>query len=229
MEMNRKKMELFLKIGIIGAVVIFIGDVLMGWGVKDRNLTGMEAMLSPYLGVSDGRMFWAAILGFTGVPVAVVGHFSIYKLIKSYSLKYAYLYAIGIVGFLSLGGAGVHVSSIEAAFFYKYMTATNSITVIDSTVKFAMYFLLPLYSILLISWFVMVYAQIRAVVGGLSPFPRWGWIFAMPVGSLLVCPIGLLGNYEIVNALMMGAFSIGNIWTLSGHLWMMRRCCEATK
>ena len=226
---NTKRIALFLKIGILGAALILAGDLLMGWGLKDMSKTGMEAQLSPYLSISDGRMFWAAVFGFTGVPVAVAGHYGIYQMLRPYSQKYARLYAIGILGFLAFGGAGVHGSSVEAAYFYKYMTAADSGAALTSTVKFAVYFLLPLYGVLLTGWVIMVYAHIRAVSAGLSPLPRWGWVFSMPIGSLIFSLPGLLGNYEIVNAIMVGAFSLGNIWSLAGHLWMLRKAKENQK
>ena len=72
----------------------------------------------------------------------------------------------------------------------------------------------------------MVYAHIRAILGGLSQFPRWGLIFSMPVGSLLASMIGFLGNHAAVNALMVGAFSLGNIWTLAGHLLLLHKAKE---
>ena len=220
---SRERIVRLLQIGIVGAVVILAGDVLMGWGLKDAGKAGLEAQLSPYLTISHGRMFWAAVCGFTGVPLAVAGHWGIFRLLRPYSRKYARLYAVGILGFLAFGGAGIHVSSVEAAFFYQHMTAAGAGCAVESTVKFALYFLVPLYVVLLGGWVVMVYAHIRAVAGGLSPMPRWGWVFSMPVGSLLVSPIGLLGNHEIVNAIMVGAFSLGNIWSLAGHLWMLGR------
>ena len=224
---SRDKIALFLKIGIVGAVVILAGDLLMGWGLRDMSKTGLEAQLSPYLALSHSRMFWAAVFGFTGVPIAVVGHYGIYKLLRPYSRKYARLYGVGILGFLAFGGAGVHVSSVEAAFFYQSMTASGSGEALEATVKFAACFLLPLYAILLSGWVLMVYAHIRAILTGLSPFPRWGWVFSMPVGSLLFSLAGLLGNHELVNAIMVGAFSLGNIWSLAGHLWMLRRTKES--
>ena len=83
----------------------------MGWGVKNMSLSGLEQQVSQYLTVSDRRMFWSSLLGLLGVPIACVGHFGVYKLLKPYSRKYAKLYLIGILGFLAFGGAGVHVSS----------------------------------------------------------------------------------------------------------------------
>ena len=212
-----------LIIGILGAVVIMAGDLLMGWGVRDLTQTGIRGQLSPYLGISRGRMFWASVFGFSGVPLAVIGHYGIYQLLKPESRKYAGLYGLGNLGFLAFGGAGVHVSSVEAAWFYQQMTAADPGTAAETTAEFALFFLLPLYGILLAGWGIMVYAHLRAVLSGLSPFPRWAWVFSMPVGTLLASLFGLLGNHPAVNALMMGAFSLGNIWCLSGHLWLLRR------
>ena len=225
-DMDWKQMAFFLKIGLLGAFVILAGDLLIGWGVRDTSLAGLEGTLFPYLTVSDSRMIGAAVFGFTGVPLAVLGHCAIYRLLKPYSKRYARLYAVGIAGFLAFGGAGVHVSSVEAAFFYQSMTAAAPGAALASTAKFAVYFLLPLYLVLIACWLVMVYAHIRAVSSGLSPFPRWCWVFSMPIGSLLVCPFSLLGNHAVVNALMVGAFSFGNIWTLAGHLLLLRRARE---
>ncbi len=228
-DMNWNRIALLLRIGIIGAFLILVGDVLMGWGIREMSLTGIERQASQYLTVSDSRMFWSSILGLIGVPLAVVGHFGIYKLLKPYSQKYAKLYAIGILGFLTFGGAGVHMSSVEAAFFYKYMTAADPHTAFASSVKFASYFLIPLYIALLTCWFILVYAHIRAILGGFSPYPRWCWVFSMQVGTLLISLISAFGNYALVNAVMVGAFSFGNIWALVGHLLMLCKAKENMK
>ena len=36
------KVRLLLKTGVLGAVIILIGDLFMGWGIKDMSLTGIE-------------------------------------------------------------------------------------------------------------------------------------------------------------------------------------------
>ena len=220
---NWKQVAFFLKIGIVGAFAVLIGDFLMGWGIKDANLSGIEEQISPYLTISDGRMFCSAMCGLLGVPAAILGHFGIYKLLVPYSRKYARLYALGMLGFLACGGAGVHVSSIEAAFFYKYMMAANPEIALMASIKFASYFVLSMYIILIICWIIMVYAQIQAVLGGFSPYPRWCWALSMLVGTALVLPVCLLGNHPIVNALMLGAFSVGNVWTLAGHALFLNK------
>jgi hypothetical protein len=72
----------------------------------------------------------------------------------------------------------------------------------------------------------MVYAHIKAVAKGFSPYPRWCWVFSMPVGTLLFSLIAVFGNHAIVNAIMVGAFSLGNIWALSGALLMLGKAKE---
>ncbi len=228
-DIDWSKVGLLIKVGLIGAFIILAGDLLMGWGIRDVSLSGIEGQVSQYLTISDSRMFWSSFLGLLGVPIASVGHLGVYKLLKPYSQKYAKLYAIGILGFLTFGGSGVHVSSVESAFFYKYMTVASPYTALAASMKFVSYFPLPLYIALLTCWIVMVYAHIKAVAKGFSPYPRWCWVFSMPVGTLFVSLISTFGNYAIVNAIMVGAFSLGNIWELSGHLLMLGKAKENWK
>ena len=42
MEHAKRRIQRFLMIGILGAMVILAGDLLMGWGMKDLGKTGIE-------------------------------------------------------------------------------------------------------------------------------------------------------------------------------------------
>ncbi len=217
------RIGLLIKTGIIGALINLAGDLLAGWGIRDTSLTGIEGAVSQYLSMTDGRIFWSAMLGLVGAPISVFGHFGIYKLIKPYSRRYAKLYGVGMLGLLALGGAGIHMSSLASAFFYKYMTAVSSETALELSIKFACYFSLPLYMAFFVFWLIHTYAHIRAVAGGFSPYPRWCWVFSVPVGAFLFSLVGIFGNYAIVNAIMVGALTLGNIWTLGGSLLMLNK------
>lgn len=112
--------KLFL-IGLFAGVMVLTGDMLLGWGVADESLPGIEGQLSAYLTLSDGRIFWSAMLGFLGIPLEGLCYFGIYRLIAPYSEKYAHLYRSGIIGYLAFGGCGVHVPCLACVFFYKTM------------------------------------------------------------------------------------------------------------
>ncbi|MDI9470605.1 MAG: hypothetical protein QM296_10405 [Bacillota bacterium] len=223
------KVSCLLKTGIAGALINLAGDMLAGWGVRDMSLPGIEGLVSHYLLLSDRRIFWSAMLGLVGVPVSAVGHIGVYKLLRPYSRKYARLCGVGIFAAFTFGGSGVHMSSLASAFFYKYMNAASPQTALTASIKFACYFSLPLYAALLLCMTISTYAQIRALATGLSPFPRWCWVFSLPVGALLVSPISLFGNHAVVNAIAVGVLSLGNIWMLGGQLLMLGRVKEKRK
>lgn len=75
-------------------------------------------------------------------------------------------------------------------------------------------------------WLIQAYAHIRVISIGLNPYPRWCWVFTTPVGTLIAGLFSIFGNYAIVNAITVGAFTLGNIWTLGGHLFMLDKARE---
>ena len=220
-DVNWTRMRLFLKIGIVGAVSVLIGDFIMGWGVRDTGVGIIESQASPYLKLSDMRIVLSGLIGMICVPICCLGHYVIYKLLKPYSNKYSRLYGIGTMGFLTCGGAGVHMSSVQAAFFYKSMYEVDSFVALAYSERYVLYFLVPLYMVMMICWFMIVYAQLVSSLKGLSPYPKRSWVLSMAIPTILASMVGMIGNYALVNAIVMGAFSIGDIWTLVGHLRML--------
>jgi predicted permease len=133
---------------------------------------------------------------------------------------------MGTLGLFALGGAGVHMSSLASAFFYKYITAADPENSLAASITFACSFSLPLYIAFFVFWLIHTYAHIRAIAGAFSPYPRWCWVFSMPVGALLFSLVNVFGNYAIVNAIMVGALTLGNIWALGGSLLMLDKAKE---
>ncbi|MGI6635801.1 MAG: DUF6796 family protein [Christensenellales bacterium] len=225
-DINWCRVSFLIKIGLIGTFINLAGDMLIGWNVRDMSLAGIEGLVSQYLTMPDSRIFWSVMLGLVGAPVSVVGHLGIYKLIRPYSRQYSKLFGVGLLGLLVLGGPGVHMSSLASAFFYKYITVANPETALAVSIKFVCYFSLPLYLTFFVFWLIQTYAHIRVIAGGLSPYPRWCWVFSIPVGALLFSLVHVFGNYRAVNAILVGALTLGNIWTLGGFLLMLGKAKE---
>ena len=218
-----KRIRKLFIIGLFAGIMVLVGDMLLGWGVEDRNLTGMERMLSPYLKLSDTRIFWSAMLGFIGIPLEGLCYFGIYRLIANKSQKLAHAYRSGIFGYLAFGGSGVHVPCLACVFFYKYMMQYNTDNAVELSVRFGEFFLLPGTVMFLIFFLVHSISQIAAFAKGKTPYPRWCWIFSVPVGMLLTELLNFVGNYAIINALTAGWISIGNIWMFAGLLILSKR------
>jgi hypothetical protein len=65
-----------------------------------------------------------------------------------------------------------------------------------------------------------------AFIKGYTPYPKWCWIFSLPVGMTATMLLKLAGNHALFNALTAGWISIGNIWMFGGLLFMMKKAKE---
>lgn len=62
-KLDWQRIEKLLRIGLFAGIMVLVGNMLLGWGVADESLRGVEKELSAYLTLSDTRIFWSAFLG----------------------------------------------------------------------------------------------------------------------------------------------------------------------
>ena len=216
-ELDMPRIRHLMKIGLVAAVMVLAGDMLLGYGAADAEVSGIPVTFARYLTVPDGRIFWSAILGMIGIPLECLCYFAIYRLIAHKSEKYAHTYRTGIFGCLIFGGCGVHVPCCAVVYFLKKMYAYSPDTALEMTMKFLIYFLAPATVLFLIFFFILIVTQIRGFAKGLTPLPKWAWIFSVLFGLLLAAVLKL-PNLPLTNALATGWISIGNIWMFGGLL-----------
>ncbi|MBQ8878309.1 MAG: hypothetical protein IJ029_06240 [Lachnospiraceae bacterium] len=221
-KLDWERIAKLFRIGLFAGIMVLIGDMLLGFGVPDESLSGMEKELSTYLSLSDTRIFWSAFLGLIGIPLEGLCYFGVYRLMAEKSPKHAHAYRSGILGYLIFGACGVHVPCLSSVFFYKYMVAANPEIALEAAMKFGGYFLLPGMILFMIFFFVLCGVQISAFVKGLTLYPKWCFIFSLPIGMLLTMLFKVFGNHVWVNALTAGWISIGNIWMFGGLLLTMK-------
>ena len=214
-------------IGLLAGCMVLVGDMLLGWGVHDTSAAGLEGFLSAYLTISDSRIFWSAFLGFVGISLEGLAFFAVYRLIVPFSWKYAHLYRTGIFGYLMFAACGVHVPCLACVYVYKHLHEVAPDQAVDLSYRFGLYFLLPAMILFFIFWAIHSYAHIAAFAKGFTPYPRWSWIFCMPVGQALTMLLKFLPETALRNALTAAWLSIGNIWMMSGLLLMMRKAKES--
>ena len=171
-----------LKLGIISAIMVLIGDMLLGWGVSDPSVTQFPTVLTRYLTVSDGRIVASAMLGLVGIPIECLCWFSVYRLIRPYSEKDAHAYRAGIIGCLAFGGCGVHVPCCAAVYLAKHFYIDDPSTVSDEMIRLIAWFLIPATVIFSVFFFLATIVQIKAFLVGHTPFPRWCCVFSLLFG-----------------------------------------------
>lgn len=218
-----KRIRKLMLIGIFAAFMVLTGDMLLGWGMHDASKQGMEYFLSAYLNLPDSRIFWSSFLGLIGIPLEALCYFGVYRLIAPKSQHYAHLYRTGILGILAFAACGVHVPCLACVFFYKYMSAVSSETAVDASVRFGLFFLLPGTILFFIFWLIQHFAHIAAFSKGMTPYPKWCWIFCPAVGMALTMLLKFFPETPLRNALTAAWISIGNIWMFGGLLVMMKK------
>lgn len=216
-QMDWPRVAHLFRIGLFGAVLTFIGDMLLGWGVEDKTLSGLSGILSAYTDISDGGIFVAAILGLFGIAIEGLSYFGIYRLMAEHAPAYAHRYRASIFGYLIFGGCGFHVPVCAIVFLMKHGLEEALV------LKYTAYFVLPAFVLFWMSFAVLEITQIRAFAKGLTPYPKWCWVFSLPVGMAAAMLLNVFGNLPWVNAISCAWISVGNLWMFGGLLAVMHR------
>ena len=210
------------KLGIIASLIALAGDMVLGWGVPDESLTGLEQYFSRYLTVSDARIVWASVLGLIGITVETLCYFGVYRIIRIKSEKYAHIYRAGLIGMTAFGPF-THVMCCAVIYHLKALYAVDPSIAIDGTLRFAVCFLLPVMTAFFPFFLTAAITQIIAFAKGRTPYPKWCWIFSILSGMIFVPLVKNIGNYPLVYALSTGWISIGGIIHFAGLLITMKK------
>ena len=206
-----------LTIGLFASLLHFAGDMILGWGTEDETLTGIFRMFSAYISTSDGGIFASALLGLFGMVLEGLAFFGIYRMTAPYSQKYAHSLRTGILGYLMFGVCGFHVPTCALVYLTKHGISEELI------MRFAAYFVLPGFVLFWIFFLILNVTQIKAFAKGMTPCPKWGWIFSLPVGMLIAMLPSVLGNLPLVNALSCAWIAFGNVWMFGGLLVLIKK------
>ena len=209
------------RLGLFGALLGLGGDLILGWGVEDETLTGLARMLSAYTGTPDGGIFAAALLGLFGITLEGLCFFGVYRLFAGSAPALAHRYRAGIFGYVIFGGCGFHVPVCAMVFLAKHGLAPELLE------RYLLYFLLPAFSLFWVFFLILAVTQIRAFAKGMTPYPRWCWVFSLPVGMAAVMLLNVFGNQPWVNALTCGWIGVGNLWMFGGLLALGRKAQAA--
>lgn len=216
-QLDLPRVKKLLAIGLFASVLHFAGDMILGWGVEDETLTGIQRMLSAYTATSDGGIFAAALLGLFGMVLEGLCCFGIYRLIVPYSPKFAHHYRSGIFGYLIFGACGFHVPTCALVFLMKHGLGDETL------LRYAAYFVLPAFVLFWVSFAVLEITQIKAFAKGQTPCPKWGWVFSLPVGMLIAMIPSVCGNLPFINALSCAWIAFGSLWMFGGLLAVVTR------
>lgn len=210
------RIQKLLTVGVFASVLHLIGDLILGWGVEDETLSGMLRMVSAYTSTSDGGLFAAALLGLFGIVLEGLSYFGIYRLMTEHAPKHAHAYRAGIFGYLMFCACGFHVPICALAFLMKHGLVEELL------LQYLKYFIMPAFILFWVFFVVLVVAQLRAFLQGCTPYPKWCWVFSLPVGMVISMAFQFIGNHPFANAISCAWIAIGNLWMFGGLLVTMK-------
>ena len=216
-KLDWSRIQHLFRLGLFASALTLIGDMILGWGIEDETLTGLLRMISAYTGTSDAGIFASAMLGLFGITVEGLCYFGIYRLMAERAPKIAHTYRAGILGYVIFGGCGFHVPVCAIVFLLKHGIASELV------MKCAFYFALPAYVLFWVFFVIMEFAQIKAFIKGLTPYPKWCWVFSLPVGMAFAMLVNIFGNQLWVNAISCAWIGVGNLWMFAGLLILMKK------
>ncbi len=220
--LDKERIAHLFKLGIISSLLALSADMILGWGVVDESLTGLDQYFSRYLTVSDTRIVLSAVLGMIGITIETLCYFGVYRLIASRSGKFAHAYRAGLIGMIAFGPF-THVMCCASIYNLNALNKLDPSKAADGAVKFILCFLLPVTAVFFPFFLTVAVVQFKAFLKNETPYPKFCCIFSILSGLPVVILIKLIGNYPAVYAISTGWISIGSLITFTGLLINMKK------
>ena len=220
--LDKGRIAHLFKLGIVSSLIALSADMILGWGVADNSLTGLDQYFSRYLTVSDTRIVLSAVLGMIGITVETLCYFGVYRLIASRSKKTAHAYRAGLIGMTAFGPL-THVMCCASIYHLNAVNKFDPTAAAAGAVKFILCFLLPVTAVFFPFFMTVAIVQFKAFLKNETPYPKWCCIFSILSGLPVVLLIKLFGNYPAIYAISTGWISIGSLIAFSGLLINMKK------
>ena len=180
--MNYQKTKKLLWIGIFGAFLTLIGDMLIGYIQFPEGVNMIEGYFAAALEMPVWRPILGGLIGCLGICLEVPALLTIYPLIKEAMPKSAEFYQLSIYVYLALGGGAVHLPC--GVFMWLYHTVTEKAgqnTGHEIAMQYLLYFLIPVSAVFMLFFFGANVIQFIAFFRGKTPFPKWYCVFYYPL------------------------------------------------
>ena len=222
--MKTKKAENYLKLGIFGAVLTLIGDMLIGCVQFPDGANLLDSYLAAALAMPVWRPILGGLIGCLGISLEVPALLTIYPLIKDKTPKAGAFYKTAIYGYLALGGGAVHLPC--GAFMWLYHAASDSAGTEAARVlalDYLLYFLLPVTAVFMVFFYGANIMQFISFIRAKTPFPEWYCIFNLLIFMGLFNSVRFIGNYPITNGIGTSNKSLGAIIMFAALLMGYRK------
>ena len=210
--MNREKAERHLKIGLVGALLTLVGDLLIGAAKFPDGANMIDGYFAIALAMPAWRPILGGLIGFVGICLEYCGLMTIYPLIREKMPRGGRFYKLAMYVYLAVGGGAVHLPCGTFMWIYKAVTgAAGEAVGRDIAIKYLLYFLLPVTVVFAVFFVGAGIVQFIAFAKGRTPFPVWYCAFNLMIGKAVFNGVRRLGNTALINGIGTSNMSLGAI------------------
>ena len=210
--MSRETAERNLKIGLFGAALTLVGDLLIGAAKFPDGANMIEGYFAIALAMPAWRPILGGLIGFAGICLEFPGLMTIYPLIREKMPRGSRFYKISMYIYLAVGGGAVHLPCGVFMWLHKAVAeAAGEAVGYDIALKYLLYFLLPVTVVFMVFFIGASVVQFIAFIRGRTPFPKWYCVFNLLVGQVVFNAVRQLGNTALINGIGTSNKSLGAI------------------
>lgn len=202
----------FLLVGLTGACLTLIGDLLIGYIRFPEGAGMLEGYFAAALALPVWRPIVGGLIGFLGISLEFFGLMTFYPLLKTKRPAGAAFYKLSMYVYLAVAGGAVHLPcGVFMWLYHSVADAAGQEAGYRIALQYVLYFMLPA-TVLFFVFFVGSSAvQFLAVIRGDTPFPRWYALFNLLLLSVCVNALRRIGNYAVINGIGTSNKSLGAI------------------
>ena len=210
--MNGEKAERYLKIGLFGAVLTLIGDLLIGAAKFPDGAGLVDGYFAIALAMPAWRPVLGGLIGFLGICLEFPGLMTLCPLIRGGMPRGGRFYRLAMYVYLAVGGGAVHLPCGAFMWIYKSVAgAAGPEAGHEIALHYLLYFLLPAAAVFTVFFVGANLIQFIAFAKGRTPFPKWYCVFNLLIGKGVFNAVRRLGNTAMINGIGTSNMSLGAI------------------
>ncbi len=222
--MNYQKIKKQLWIGILGAFLTLIGDMLIGCIQFPDGVNMIEGYFAAALAMPIWRPIFGGLIGCLGICLEVPALLTIYPFIKEKMPKSAEFYRLSMYVYLAIGGGAVHLPCGVFMWLYHVVTEKAGQAIgHEIAMQYLLYFLIPVSAVFMLFFFGANMIQFIVFFKGKTPFPRWYCVFNLLIGQILFNAVRMIENDAIINGIGTSNKSISGIIMFTAFLIGFRK------
>ncbi len=225
-----------LRIGILGGILSFAGDLFLGWTVYPETGNYYGSLIAGCAELSDLRYGLGAIFGALGIPFtsfvfcavgAIIGSSSFAKASKHEKIIKAGSYS------MAFWGAAVHLLCVAVMCTAKMefrsisdfseFTLSSAPDLLPYSLSFAEFVVLPVAVLLIIPYIISCTVIFMDIVSKRTVLPRWACIFNPLIFKFLLNAMSKSApNSCLFNGIRMSNMSFGALVTFVGIMILLK-------